>query len=121
MRPQPPVLIAAALSCLATAAAAHPRVRAQIPAAGAVLTSSPAQIRITFNEPLVAAFSGLALKDQAGKSVTIGKAALDPKDPKQLAAPVKTTLGPGTYTVLWRAVAADTHHVAGQFSFRVKP
>ena len=46
---------------------------------------------------------------------------VDPHDHKQLAAPIKTPLAPGTYTASWRAVGDDTHHVSGHYSFQVKP
>ena len=56
----------------------------------------------------------------SGKALALGPAALDPKDPKTLSAPVKATLGAGVYTVSWHAVGDDTHHVAGHYSFQVK-
>ena len=110
------IVLAAASSALA-----HPLPKATVPAPNAVLTSSPPEIRMTFSEPLVAAFSGLELKDQAGASVALGPSAVDAKNKKQLAAPVKATLAAGTYTVNWHATSTDTHHVAGHFSFQVKP
>ena len=117
------------LACIAVVAvmastsvvAAHPLPKATSPAPNAVLTTSPSEIRMTFSEPLVAAFSGLELKTQAGAPVAIGASAVDRKDKRQLFAPVTAALAEGTYTVNWRAVAADTHHVAGHFSFQVKP
>jgi methionine-rich copper-binding protein CopC len=30
------------------------------------------------------------------------------------------TLAPGTYRVVWNAVAVDTHHTSGSFKFTVK-
>ncbi len=46
---------------------------------------------------------------------------MDRKNRRQLFAPVTAALAEGTYVVNWHAVAADTHHVAGHFSFQVKP
>jgi len=117
----PASIVAFAALAAAPAADAHPLLRAASPAANAVLTSSPPEIRITFSEGLVPAFSGIELKDAAGKSVAIGPAALDRKDKKTLAARVKVRLGAGTYTVNWRAVGDDTHHVAGHYAFQMKP
>lgn len=114
--------IAAVLAAaLAFAADAHPRPRAASPAPNAVLTSSPTEIRITFSEGLVAAFSGIELKSPIGAPVAVGAAGVDPKDRKTLVAPVKARLGAGTYTVNWRAVGDDTHHVAGHYAFQMKP
>ena len=112
------IAVLAALAA-ATAAAAHPLPKAASPAPNAVLAASPAEIRITYSEPLVAAFSGLELKGPDGKTIALGPSTVDHKT--QLAAPVKATLGAGTYTVDWHAVSTDTHHVAGHYSFQVKP
>jgi methionine-rich copper-binding protein CopC len=115
------IILALALAAAASTAIAHPLPRAASPTPNAVLTSSPPEIRITFSESLVGAFSGLELKDSAGKAVAIGAATVDRRDDKQLAAPVTTPLSPGTYTVDWHAVGADTHHVSGHYTFAVKP
>ena len=86
-----------------------------------MLKTRPSEIRITFSEGLVSAFSGIELKDAAGKPVAFGPSTVDPKTKRQLVAPVTTQLAPGTYTVNWRAVGDDTHHVSGHYSFQVKP
>ena len=120
MKPFPAfAALIAALAASATAAA-HPLPRAASPAPNAILAASPPEIRVTFSEPLVAAFSKLELVDQAGKPVPLGASVVDPNDRKQLAALVKGRLPAGTYIVNWHAVAADTHHVAGHYSFQVK-
>jgi methionine-rich copper-binding protein CopC len=115
------LLLFALAAVAAGEAVAHPLPRAATPAPNAVLAASPGEIRISFSESLVAAFSGLEVKDAAGKDVPTGPAAVNPKDDKELIAPVKASLAPGTYTVMWRAVGADTHHIAGHYSFQVKP
>jgi hypothetical protein len=114
------LLAAAAGIALCGSAFAHPMLRAATPAPNAVLTASPAEIRITFSEALVAAFSGLDLKDRSGRAVPTGPAAVSPEDRKALAAPLKARLGAGVYTVNWHAVGDDTHHVSGHYSFLVK-
>jgi hypothetical protein len=115
--------IALALIAAATvsSAIAHPLPRAASPAPNAMLTKSPPEIRITFSEDLVAAFSGLELKDAAGHPMALGPSLVDPQDHKQLAAAIKAPLPPGTYTANWHAVGDDTHHVSGHYSFMVMP
>jgi len=103
-----------------SAAFAHPEMRSAEPAAGAV-TASPAQIKITFNENVLPQFSGVEVKDQAGKTMAIGKAAVNPADRKQLVVPVNEPLPPGDYKVEWHAVSDDTHRVKGSYSFSVAP
>ncbi len=119
MKPISLTLAALVALAAASAAAAHPLPKAASPAPNAVLAASPAEIRITYSEPLVAAFSGLELKGPDGKAVALGASTVDHKT--QLAAPVKAPLVAGTYTVDWHAVSTDTHHVAGHYSFQVKP
>ncbi|OAF07769.1 hypothetical protein AYJ54_16840 [Bradyrhizobium centrolobii] len=111
-------LVAAVL--FGSVAYAHPQLQSAEPAADAS-TASPKQIRITFNEAVIPQFSGVELKDQAGKLIATGKAENDPANKKILVVPVKGELTPGDYNVEWHAVSADTHRVKGSYSFSVKP
>jgi methionine-rich copper-binding protein CopC len=97
---------------------AHPQLQSAEPAAGAV-TSSPKQIKITFNESVIPQFSGVELKDQIGKVIATGKASTDPANKKQLLVPIQEQLPPGDYKVEWHAVSDDTHRVKGSYSFSV--
>jgi methionine-rich copper-binding protein CopC len=54
-----------------SAAYAHPELQSAEPAAGAA-TSSPQQIKITFNENVMPQFSGVEVKDQTGKVIATG-------------------------------------------------
>ena len=97
---------------------AHPQLQSAEPAAGAV-TSSPSQMKITFNESVVPQFSGVELKDQDGKVIVTGKAVTDPANKKQLLVPIEEPLPPGDYKVEWHAVSDDTHRVKDSYSFSV--
>jgi methionine-rich copper-binding protein CopC len=110
-----------AASLFVGAAYAHPELRSAEPAAGAAMTSSPKQIRITFNENVIPQMSGVEVKDQTGKTIATGKAATDPANKKLLVVPVTEQLPPGDYKVEWHAVSDDTHRVKGNFSFSVAP
>lgn len=112
---------AVSLAGLSSAAAAHPKLTHMIPEANAVVAAGPSEIRLTFNEELEPSFSGAEIKNQAGQKVETGKAGADPKDTKQLVIPLGSPLPAGTYNVVWHAVAADSHHVKGSYSFTVKP
>src|ERR1700704_3741953 len=90
-------------SLLGGTAYAHPQLQSTEPAAGAA-TSSPKQIKITFNENVVPRFSGVELKDQTGKVIATGKATAAPANKKQLLVPVEEQLPPGDYKVEWHAV-----------------
>ena len=108
-----------AASLFSSAANAHPELQSAEPAAGAAITTSPTQIKITFNENVIPKFSGVELKDQTGKMIATGKAATDPANKKQLVVPVQEQLPPGDYKVEWHAVSDDTHRVKGSYSFSV--
>jgi len=116
------VAIVTLIGCalVATAAIAHPKLVNSSPRADAVIDNSPKELRLSFNEDLVAKFSGAEVKDQQGQKVEIGHAGLDPADKKQLVVPVSTPLAEGKYKVDWHAVAADTHRIHGSYSFTVK-
>jgi methionine-rich copper-binding protein CopC len=113
------IAMIAAILC-GTTAYAHPQLQSTEPAAGEK-TISPKQIKVTFNENVMLQFSGVELKDQAGKMIPTGKATVDPANKKQLVVPVNEPLSPGDYKVEWHAVSDDTHRVKGSYSFSVAP
>ena len=108
-----------AASLLGGAAYAHPQLQSADPAPGAATTTSPKQIRITFNENVIPKMSGVEVKDQTGKIIPTGKAATDPANKKLLVVPINEQLPPRDYKVEWYAVSDDTHRVKGSFSFSV--
>jgi methionine-rich copper-binding protein CopC len=117
--------IAAALLALSAAslagapANAHAALTSSNPLADAPAASSPTEIRLSFTERVIAKFSGVEIKDERGKPIATGAAAVDPKDSKQLVVPLTAPLAVGNYTVLWHAVSEDTHRITGQYSFKV--
>ncbi len=108
-----------AVSLLATSANAHPKLTSASPAADVASKVSPTEIKLNFSEGVIAKFSGLELKDEAGKAISTGMPANDPKDPKQLVVPLPAPWKAGRYTVTWHAVSEDTHRVKGEYSFGV--
>ena len=111
-------LISSAL--IATAAQAHAKLASTNPAADAVLAESPKELRLTFNEGLIAKFSGIELKTEKGDKVETGNAMADPADNKQLSVPLPAALADGVYSIKWHAVSEDTHKLDGAYSFTVK-
>jgi copper resistance protein C len=110
-----------AASLFGSAANAHPELQSAQPAVGAAITTSPMQIRITFNENVIPKFSGVEVKDQTGKVISTGNAATDAANKKLLIVPLKEQLPPGDYKVEWHAVSDDTHRVKGSYPFSVAP
>lgn len=108
-----------AILTTANAAIAHPKLESSSPAPDVSTNPAPKEIKLNFNEGVLAKFSGIELKDEAGKAVATGVPATDPKDQKQLIVPISGGLIPGRYTVSWHAVSDDTHRVEGQYSFQL--
>ena len=111
--------LAVVLMTPAAAVHAHPALIDTSPKADSIIAASPSMIQLSFSEELIAKFSGIDLKDQAGKRVETGPAATAPENKKQLTIPVITSLTSGTYTVEWHAVSEDTHRVKGSYSFKI--
>jgi methionine-rich copper-binding protein CopC len=107
-------------SLFATAASAHPKLTVTNPPTGAVIASSPKELRLSFNEGVMPKFSGVEVKNEKGEKLQTGQAVADPADKKQLVVPLSTALADGTYTVEWHAVSDDTHRVNGSYSFTIK-
>jgi methionine-rich copper-binding protein CopC len=87
------------------------------PAAGATLSASPPEIRLTFNEP-VTADSQIIIYGEGFQPLPGLTAQLEPTNPAEVYAAVPE-LAPGDYTVQWAAVSADGHEISGSYSFSV--
>src|SRR5437879_11702566 len=90
------------------------------PAAGAVLTKAPPEVRAWFNDELAVKGSTLRLYDAHSK--LLGTGGVDPKVPKhdvmRIASP---HLAAGPYLVRWHAISADDNKVTeGSFRFSIK-
>lgn len=113
----------ALIFCVAVAPAdaqAHAKLTLSVPAADAVVTEPPKELRLVFNEGLIAKFSRVELKNGKGEKVETGPAGADPADAKQLILPLTTALPDGLYSVTWHAVSEDTHKLDGAYAFSVK-
>ncbi len=96
------------------------------PADGAVLTTSPKQVMVTFSNVLDPTGSQLVVYDRRGQKVDIGDcgvAALDPSR-KTLVTTLESDLPPGKYNIYWTTVTDtadlhDGHVVNGQLEFFV--
>ncbi len=112
----------AAIVLIAVPAMAHPKLVASIPAAAATVTA-PSTITLSFSERVVPRFTGASVTMISASGVAkpiVGVSPVFGGDGKTLALKPARVLGPGAYKVDWHAVAADTHHVKGIFSFTVR-
>ena len=88
------------------------------PKVGSTVTGSPSVVKIWFTEELEAAFSKIQVFNAAGNEVDTKDVKVDSAD-KSLMSVSVPKLPAGTYKVKWSAVAVDTHHTTGTFTFNV--
>ena len=103
---------------LSPLALAHASLVDSFPAKGQVMTASPAEIRITFNEHVEARYCRIKLVSGAGKNFDADRPAADKANPNAIVAAIPV-LKPGTYSARWTAVGSDGHKTHGDFSFTV--
>ena len=101
-------------------AAAHSYLVKSSPAADAVVTQAPKEIRLSFNEGIQPRSSTVALTRSDGKKVNTGRASVDPEKGSDLVLAVPS-LQPGKYEVRWQATSLDSHRIQGRFAFEVRP
>jgi len=99
-------------------AVAHASLVSSQPAAGSLVTESPDQVVVRFDEAVGIPPEALRLFDSTGKLVAIGRPEHGDQGSSAISATVPE-LATGLYVVAWRAVSADTHPVAGAFTFQV--
>ncbi|GHD32970.1 transport integral membrane protein [Streptomyces violarus] len=113
------LLLAAACALLAGAgpASAHAAVTGSDPGQGAVVQEAPARISLTFSEQVALSDDSLRVLDPDGKRVDTAK----PSNVSgtTYAVPLKPGLPDGTYTVAYQVVSADSHPVAGAYTFSI--
>ncbi|MFF8394714.1 copper resistance CopC/CopD family protein [Streptomyces sp. NPDC016172] len=113
------LLLAAACALLAGAgpASAHAAVTGSDPGQGAVVDKAPARISLTFSEQVALSDDSLRVLDPEGKRVDTGKPAY--VSGTTYAVPLHSGLPDGTYTVAYQVVSADSHPVAGAWTFSI--
>lgn len=89
------------------------------PNVGITVSASPPLVRIWFDGALEPTFSTLLVQNAGGKRVDNRDARVDPSDATLLEVSLPP-LPPGTYRVIWTAVARDGHRTEGDYTFTVK-
>jgi hypothetical protein len=112
-----PILVG--LFATITFAHAHAFLDHADPRVGSTVTA-PTHVKIWFTEELEGAFSKITVFDAGGKEVDAKNSKVDDAN-KAIMTVSLPKLPPGHYKVKWSAVAVDTHHTTGTFSFDVKP
>ncbi|MEU9572158.1 copper resistance protein CopC [Streptomyces massasporeus] len=113
------LLLAAACALLAGAgpASAHAAVTGSDPGQGAVVDKAPARITLTFSEQVALSDDSLRVLDPEGKRVDTARPVT--VSGTTYAVPLHSGLPDGTYTVAYQVVSADSHPVAGAYTFSI--
>ncbi|WP_328434318.1 copper resistance CopC/CopD family protein [Streptomyces sp. NBC_00425] len=109
--------VAGALLAGAGPATAHAALTGSDPAQGVVVDKAPTQVTLTFSETVSTNDDSLRVLDPKGARVDDGK-------PSEIsgttyAVQLHSGLPDGTYTVTYQVVSADSHPVAGAYTFSI--
>ncbi|WP_237773129.1 copper resistance protein CopC, partial [Streptomyces luteocolor] len=113
------VLLAATAAFLAGAAptSAHAALTGSDPKQGAVVDKAPAQVKLTFSEKVAMADGSVRVLDPSGKRADTGKTT--DLGANTYGVKLRPGLPDGTFTVAYQVVSADSHPVAGAFTFSI--
>jgi putative copper export protein/methionine-rich copper-binding protein CopC len=113
------LLLLVLLMLLPAEAAAHQRLLRAEPAADAVATVVPSELRLHFYEPVELAFTTLSLVGPGGDGVVLGDARIAGDAGTELVVPIRGALRAGSYTVRWTSASRDGHPVRGEYTFSI--
>jgi methionine-rich copper-binding protein CopC len=113
-------LTTAALLLVPVSGWSHAALVRSSPARRAVLSQSPEQVQLWFNEAVEPRFSTVSVSDGAGTRVDLENAAVASDDPKRLSVGLRP-LRPGRYIIRFRVLSVDGHVVAGEVRFEIRP
>jgi copper transport protein len=118
------LLAAAALALLAVLvlapaapAAAHAVLTGSTPSDGESLEAAPAEVRLTFNEPVTANEGSLRVFDAEGQRIDTGP--LDAGDGSDVVVGLPADLPDAAYVAAYRVVSDDSHPITGTITFTV--
>ncbi|MFI2370091.1 copper resistance protein CopC [Streptomyces sp. NPDC018833] len=109
-----------ALLAAAGPAAAHAALVASDPKDGAVVPTAPREVTLTFSEQIAMGDDSIRVLEPSGKRADTAKIRdLGSGGTVRYGVALHAGLPDGTYTVAWQAVSADSHPVAGAFTFSI--
>jgi methionine-rich copper-binding protein CopC len=108
-------IVTAIAACLPLVAVAHTQLKQATPANGSVVKTAPAQIMLMFSE--AANLTRLTIQKTGDQQAQ--KLGPLPKAAARHFMIVAPKLGPGAYTVSYRAVSDDNHIASGTVKFTV--
>jgi copper transport protein len=114
-------LVAAILTLVSgSQTSAHARLKASDPPPGSALAVAPAEILLTFTEPIDGQFSSASLLAADGRAFPIGPIQTEGDDTAVITILDPDAMPAGNYTLHWHVLsAADGHYTDGVLSFSV--
>jgi copper transport protein len=103
---------------LAPSAFAHSVLLGTEPGNDVVVQESPDRVSLRFDESVEMSLGGIRVFDGQGNRVDSDE--VDPSSGRTVAVGIEQELEPGTYTVAWRAISADSDPISGAFVFHVQ-
>ena len=103
---------------LAPSAFAHSVLLSTKPGNDVVVPESPTSVSLRFNESVEMSLGGIRVFDGQGNRVDSDE--VNPSKGAEVAVGIEGELEPGTYTVAWRAISADSDPISGAFVFHVQ-
>lgn len=113
------LIMAMAVSLHSAPALAHAMLVKAEPPRRAVLTVTPTQVRLWFNEEVEKDYAALAVLNADKTPVTDAKPTIAPDDPRAIVLSLPE-LAAGKYTVKFRVLSVDGHVVDSSYDFTVK-
>jgi copper transport protein len=111
--------IAIAVLSPAGDALAHASLDGSSPSSGAVVSESPDQLVLEFDEAVTLDLGGIELADSDGAGIDIPNGVVDRGRPSIVTVEGVPALGDGVYVVVWSVSSSDGHPARGAFTFRV--
>jgi copper transport protein len=109
------VVIAAPVLLLGGTVAAHAELIAVDPADGEVVDVAPAEVTLTFSEPVSLTGGSVRVLDDAAADVSTGTTLAD----ETVTTTLPDSLADGTYTIVFEVVSVDSHRISGASVFHV--
>ncbi|MFF8843550.1 copper resistance protein CopC [Streptomyces sp. NPDC015127] len=101
-------------------AAAHAALLTSNPKDGAVVPTAPKEVTLTFSEQIAMGDDSIRVLEPSGKRADTAEIRdLGSGGTVRYGVSLHAGLPDGTYTVAWQAVSADSHPVAGAFTFSI--
>ncbi|MFZ3328647.1 MAG: copper resistance CopC family protein [Methylocella sp.] len=108
-----------AVSLAVDTAIAHAFLDHAVPGVGMTVSGPVRELRLWYTQGVVTAFSAVAVSSSTGGAIPASRPVNDPSDQQIVIVRLGRALGPGSYTVSWRALSVDTHTTTGTFHFTV--